>query len=175
MCCIDRNYSVISGENSLLQIFVFNKLNDMNTNELSSGMARVNVLTECLNALALNPVIGVGMNDTYNMINKFDNVGGGKFAVLIASTGIPYMIFLLYPYIKRAFDKGRNIVQFILYIVLFLNTALSQSRELYPALMIIPIIINYYTSVEMDESYENLWQGAKMKDVLFRCIRYFSS
>lgn len=142
---------IVAGNDSLIGMVVVNKISEMNVDELSSGMARMNVLNGAAEAIRKNPLIGVGLNGVYSIVNRNANVGGGKFAILAGAAGIPYVLLLVYPYVKRAFNRGRNVSQFVLYVLLFLNTALSQSRELYPALLAIPLVIQYASSISIQE------------------------
>lgn len=134
------NYFIMK-DDSIINVFLIGKIAEM-TSSGTSGHARTSMMNICWN-FAKNYFFGVGEETVALAIKTLDN--GANGAILIhsfASFGlIPTCLIVGFYYLKL-FKKFVPIGMTLLIIGLYLNTALAQSRLLYPALIMLPII--YY-------------------------------
>jgi len=144
------NYA-ISKQESILHTYVFQKILEM-FSDGTSGHARTSMIEMCM-GLALTHFFGAGEAFVASTIRYLDE--GANGAILIhsfASFGIlPVLLILIY-YFKDLFSKYVTVLGAILIIGLYLNTALAQSRLLYPSLIMLPIIYSDYCRKKYVES-----------------------
>lgn len=134
-----------NGQNSILQIYLFDKV--MRTSDLSAistGSVRMGTILLCLRSIFEHP-FGMGYYNAVSYLGAIGSVGGyaivgAKLLITMVGIGfIPVLItvgFLFY----RSYKNTKDITLFILFITLYLNTALAQSREFYPALIVIAFV-----------------------------------
>lgn len=133
--CLKNGQESIVYKKVLLKIFEI-------TSGGTSGHARYSMMLICTN-LALTHFFGVGEDYLSRLILTIDE--GANGAILIhsfASIGIIPVIMILAFYYGRLFKNRIPKLVSILLLLLYLNTALAQSKLLYPALIIMPIV--YY-------------------------------
>jgi len=137
--------SAVRTENSILQSVIINKLisNDgaISLVSSSSGMARIGTITVCLYLMATHP-LGMGTTATSQIALQANssNVAGALLAFGATMGIIPFvgtLIWLIRPVMKW---KKSALVK-VLFIFLYLNTALAQSSAFYPALILISIML----------------------------------
>lgn len=140
-----------NGQESLLYQKVLLKIFE-STSDGTSGHARYSMMLICLD-LALTHFFGVGEDYLSKLILATDK--GANGAILIhsfASIGIIPVILMLSFYYGRLCRKRISKRVSILLLLLYLNTTFAQSRLLYPALIIMPIM--YYDYCCKKKCYE---------------------
>ena len=138
-----------NGQESLLYQKVLLKIFET-TSDGTSGHARFSMMVICIN-LALTHFFGVGEDYLSKLILATDE--GANGAILIhsfASIGIVPVIMILAFYYGRLCGKRIPKRVSILLVLLYLNTALAQSRLLYPSLIIMPIVYYDYCYKKID-------------------------
>ncbi|WP_462410348.1 hypothetical protein [Neobacillus sp. Marseille-QA0830] len=145
------DYSV-RGENSLLySAIIFKVFNTSGGFDLSAttGEARMGTILLCIRTMLTYP-FGIGYDSVHELLNVKVT---GYLAAQIMQTGaalgiLPFIIILIWIFIPIIKSNIKSSVK-ILFVILYFNTALAQSREFYPVLIIIPIWVHLY-------SYKNL-------------------
>ena len=94
-----------------------------------------------------HPILGVGYGQVANAVSKLKDTGGAMIFQLLAACGIPVTLYVIYPHIKNAFKKEKGFIIGICWLALYCNTTFSQSREIYPALIVLSFLINYSNEV----------------------------
>lgn len=136
------NY-VISKQESILHTYVFQKILEM-FSDGTSGHARTSMIEMCM-GLAITHFFGAGEALVASTIKILDE--GANGAILIhsfASFGILPVLLILSYYFKGLFKKYVPMLGALLIIGLYLNTALAQSRLLYPSLIMLPLVYCEY-------------------------------
>lgn len=136
------NY-IISKQESILNTYVFQKILEMFSNG-TSGHARTSMIKICMD-LALTHFFGAGEAFVASTIKYLDEGANGAILVhSFASFGILPVLIILSYYFKDLFKKYVPVLGAALIIGLYLNTALAQSRLLYPSLIMLPIVYSDY-------------------------------
>ena len=134
------------GTDSILNIFVFSKFNEMQSFENASGNARLSMMNVCGEIIKNNPLalfLGSGFTALTNAIVTSGVYATGAFIVSFAiAAGIPVAIFVYYPYILKPILKKKNIILGLVFALVWLNTSLAQSRYIYPFLILLPYLLD---------------------------------
>ena len=138
-------------ETSIIQTFVIDKFTEMQEVEYASGNARILTMTICGELIWNNPM-GLLTGITYYTVNRAlyltNSIAAGcKIVPFITATGLPVSLYMLWPYFISPLFKKRRIAEKILYCFLYWNTALTQSREMYPALIVLPLLLAYEETI----------------------------
>ena len=137
--------SIVRGENSILQSVIINKLvaddGAFSLASSSSGMARIGTITVCLMLMVTHP-LGLGTVETSQRVLQASssNVAGALMSFGATMGVIPFigtLVWLLRPVTKW---RKSTIVK-VLFLFLYLNTALAQSSAFYPALILVPVFL----------------------------------
>lgn len=135
----------IRDHDSILYLNVISKFEDIGVLENASGGARLSVIEICLGMFLQNPIkiiFGFGYTQVSNVIALSGAKTAGAFiCYFLAAAGLPVTIIMLYPYLIKPFHQKRYFIENIVFVLLYFNTSLAQSREAYPALMILPFIL----------------------------------
>ena len=126
-----------NGNNSFLYHVVFEKLLNIGSSELTTGSVRLDTIKTMLHLILFNPM-GYGFTyvSNYKMTYAAESVGARIF-VTCAAIGVIPILILLYYYLKKAYRNKSSNVQFWVLILIYINTALAQSREFYPAILVL--------------------------------------
>lgn len=148
----------IRGNDSIMYINVISKFEDIGVVEDASGGARLSVIEICGGLFAQNP-ISVIFGNGYTMISSAMTMSGvktaGAFIVyFLAAAGLPITIFLLYPYIFKPFKNVEYFIECIVFLMLYFNTSLAQSREIYPVLLLLPFALKNIKDIGKTENFE---------------------
>ncbi len=129
-----------NGVNSFLYIVLFEKILNIGSSDLTTGSVRLSTITTMLNLIVHNP-IGYGFSyvSNYRFIYAPESVGARLF-VSCAAVGVIPIFVLLHYYIKYSFKHRISNVQFVVLWLLYINTTLAQSREFYPAILVLMIL-----------------------------------
>lgn len=133
----------LTGDDSILSSFMFSKLSDLLTTQSGTGAARTNTISLMFSLLASNPIIGVGYGRVADAVATLTDTGGAIFMEMVAGCGIPFTIYMLYPHFKNALRGRYGILTGMVWIGLYLNTTLAQSREIYPALIVLAHVLSF--------------------------------
>lgn len=135
------NYK-LSGNQSFIYTSLIGKLTNTSGSlslNATSGNARIGTILICLATMLEHP-LGVGYNQIDALI---DTESTGYLAAEIfragAACGVLTFVLMLAWIFYPVLNSNLNRKTKVLYILLYLNTALAQSSEFYPALIIIPI------------------------------------
>ena len=134
---------IVRQTESTLYSFFIRKILEM-FSDGTSGHARTSMISICMGIALIYP-LGAGEDFVAPAIQNID--AGADGAILIhtfASIGIiPTLVILAY-YFHRIFNRNVPVLNALLIVGLYLNTALAQSRLLYPSLLMLPIIYSDY-------------------------------
>lgn len=135
----------INQDTSILQTYVFGKFAEMGTVDHASGNARMLTISICLAQLAVHPW-GLLTGVTYYKVNQAlyltnEIAAGCKIVPFMTAVGIPGAILLHWPYFIAPLLTGKNLKEKILCVFLYWNTAIAQSREMYPVLLMLMVIL----------------------------------
>lgn len=147
-CAVLTVDAIKNFQESFLYQKVFLKILE-STSDGTSGHARYSMILICLN-LAMTHVFGVGEDYLSKLILTTDE--GANGAILIhsfASIGLIPVIMIISFYYGRLFKKKVPKMVAVLLILIYLNTVLAQSRLLYPALIMLPIVYSDYCYKKM--------------------------
>ncbi len=132
-----------NGEGSIINTVVIKKLfGNGNSIDLSqsTGIYRVQTITSAMRTMFANP-FGVGYTRANEIIsNSFSGSAGASLILTGAALGvIPFIVFIYWTLspVLRCPVLDRTIK--VLYVLLWLNTILAQSEELYTGLIFIPM------------------------------------
>lgn len=136
---------ILNSNTSIIQMYVMDKFLQMDNVEYASGNARLLTISICSTLLVENP-FALLVGHTYYRVNQAlyltNNIAAGcKIVPLITATGIPVAIYMLYPYIFSMFVTRGKYIEKVVCFFLFWNTALTQSREMYPALIMMSVLM----------------------------------
>jgi hypothetical protein len=137
--------SIVRKDNSILQSAIINKLisddGAISLGATSSGMARIGTITVCFYLMITHP-LGMGTVNTVQMVLQANssNVAGALMA-FGATMGVIPFVGTLYWVFKPVFTWRKSLVVKLLFVFLYLNTALAQSSAFYPALIMVPILL----------------------------------
>lgn len=149
----------LRNQDSILAVSIFNKL-FTETGQFSvaanSGDARTGTILICLASMFTHP-LGVGYTRVHELLNVNET---GYLAAQIFQTGaamgigvlLVMLIWVFYPIIK---SKSTIMIK-LLYVFMYFNTALAQSREFYPTLIMIPLWVYLY------ENWQYTLEGEQM-------------
>lgn len=135
------------GDQSILSMFFVEKISDLLINQSGTGAARTGMAMAMLELAIQHPILGAGYGQVANAVSKLKDTGGAMTFQLLAACGIPVILYVIYPHIKNAFKKEKGFIIGICWIALYCNTTFSQSREIYPALIVLSFLINYSNEV----------------------------
>lgn len=140
--CILVNY-FYAKEDSILSRFALKKIAEMFRGG-TSGHARTSMISICMKAAIGNP-FGLGEEATSLLLKRLDDGANGAILVhSFASIGIFPTLLIVGSFYKNLLSKKIPLSGSIAIIMLYLNTALAQSRLLYPALIMLPVIYKDY-------------------------------
>lgn len=121
-------YSVM-GSNSILGMYVFDKLADTDiTDQYSSGGARLRMLNIVLNAIIKHP-LGAGQDYITGLMDVVNTAGAGLFRFIAAIGAIPSVAMLIW--FSRPFFKRKYWFIGICFVLLYLNTGSAQTYAVY--------------------------------------------
>ena len=130
------------GTSSFLQTYFIEKVSTMNDfTSISTGSVRLGTIILCLTSIVKYP-FGIGAINAMKYLSGFGSVGGYEITgarILITTLGIgiiPVTVALIYLF-REGYLKHKSVLTLILLIFLYFNTALAQSREFYPALIVL--------------------------------------
>lgn len=134
----------IRAYDSILYLNVISKFEDIGVLENASGGARLSVIEICIGMLVQDPfkiIFGFG----YSQVSRVITMSGAKTAgaficYFLTAAGLPVTIFMLYPYLIKPFGYKGYFIENIIFVLLYFNTSLAQSREAYPTLIILPFV-----------------------------------
>lgn len=132
----------LNGEESILHANFFSKLaNDGNIDlNVSSGKYRMMTIELSLLSLLQKP-LGVGYTVVSEMMEAQKGAVGAQLLRSAAACGLPWLIFVLVwlfvPVVKSKCHWAVKLVVTLLYI----NIALAQSQEFYPAIMVLIYVL----------------------------------
>lgn len=133
-----------NGESSILFKFFIRKIAEM-FSDGTSGHARTSMISICLNIVSDYPILGAGEDYVSSALRILDDgANGGILIHSFASIGIVPVLAILFYYFKNIVKQYVPIMNALLIVALYLNTSLAQSRLLYPALLIVPIVYGDY-------------------------------
>ena len=134
----------VRGESSIIQEVLFNKLflDGRLSIEGSTGSSRWNLMLIALQSLIRHP-LGVGYDSFNQLLLSQTGLTGAVWFSTLAGMGIQTMIVLMI-WLFKPFIHHRCRGSFLfLFAAIYFNTVLAQSRLFYPALIIIPMLIEY--------------------------------
>ena len=135
---------LVNNQRSILYTVAISKLIGNNgTFDLNagSGYYRMVTIESCFNLMIKNP-FGVGF-DTANMVTKniVSGAAGGAFITFGAAYGlIPFIVVLLWIFLPVIKNIQMSIPIKILFVFMFLEIGMAQSKVFYPFLISIPLI-----------------------------------
>lgn len=140
----------IRGTDSILSLFLLDKLNAVTLEGsritgqsmgASSGNARMAVYYQMLQVVTSRP-LGYGFTNFYGLLNALynGNAAGARLLIYFAAMGIVPMLLIILPIFNIMWKNKSSIYQFIAYIFIFINTGVAQSKGIYAALVILPLI-----------------------------------
>ena len=135
------------GDQSILSMFFVTKLSDLIINQNGTGVARTSMTMAMLELSVQHPILGVGYGRVANAVSRLEETGGAIIFQLLAACGVPATLYVIYPHIKNAFKKEKGLIIGICWLALYCNTTFSQSKEIYPALIVLSFFINYSNEV----------------------------
>lgn len=148
----------IRGNDSIMYINVISKFEDIGVVEDASGGARLSVIEICGGLFAQNPlstIFGYGYSTISSVMTMSGVKTAGAFIVyFLAAAGLPITIFLLYPYIFKPFKNVEYFIESIVFLMLYFNTSLAQSREIYPVLLLLPFVLKNINDIGKKENFE---------------------
>lgn len=136
---------ILNGTDSLLGSVIFSKLFGSGTSiDLSggTGIYRIGSIFSSIVSMIQHP-LGVGYDEIYTLIQT--NLSGSAGAILIvtgAALGIPALIVFIWWTISPivgSHDISR--IAKVAFILIWLNTSLAQSEEIYTGIIFIPMIL----------------------------------
>lgn len=150
---------LMNGESSVIFAVVINKLFDANGFNLAasgSGFYRVRTIEYVIEVIRRYPM-GAGY-DNYNAYilsqkQYLNELVGVECLKAFAYYGAPQMIMVYAYLLKTAWQRKRNLVQWILIVFLYINTTMAQSEIFYPAL----VILFLFDGREIDDALNHKW------------------
>lgn len=132
------NY-VIYGVDSIAYIALFDKIFGINNSLMyTTGNVRMSMIVLATETIIMNP-IGCGVLYMNSLINGTPYVGA-KILISMAEAGIIPTLLVILPFFRFAYKNRISVGTFCLLVFLYLNTSLAQSREFYPALLILFLV-----------------------------------
>lgn len=135
----------IRANDSILYINVISKFEDIGVLENASGGARLSVIELCAGLFAQNPtkvLFGFGYSTISSVMAMSGTKTAGAFIFyFLTAAGLPVTIYLLYPYLIRPIKNKGYLIEIVVFILLYFNTSLAQSREAYPSLLLLPFVL----------------------------------
>lgn len=138
------------GTDSIINLYLFDKLNAVTLDGsqitgrsmwASSGNARMAVYYQMLQVISLRP-LGYGFTNFYNLLNTLydGNAAGARLLIYFAAMGVIPMLLIILPVFSIMWKNRTSVYQFIAYLFIFINTGIAQSKGIYAALAILPLI-----------------------------------
>lgn len=140
----------IRGTDSIINLYLFDKLSVVTLDGsqitgqsmwTSSGNARMAVYYQMLQVVTSRP-LGYGFTNFYNLLNiLYDgNAAGARLLIYFAAMGIVPMLLVIFPIFSIMWKNRTSVYQFIAYVIIFINTGVAQSKGIYAAFAILPLI-----------------------------------
>lgn len=168
ICFIAFDY-IRNGSNSFFSMYVIEKLNETNIttgnfNYDTSGGARLFIIDQAMDALRTNPLFGVGSISLSNAIaNEFWS-GFGTGNVLfntIATKGLVTLLITIVPVFYIAYRNRRSKIEFIVFLLIYINTVVAQSQLLYGSFVLLALYKpSYYKETNEVKCHSlSVWGG----------------
>lgn len=150
----------ILGENSLLYITVIKKLFSSSAGfslAASSGSARLGTIAVCLLSMIRNP-LGIGY-DRLSILLDTERTGFVAASIFITGAACGVLMFVLIlvwtlrPVFRTNFLNKYGKVAFLL---IYINTVLSQSSEFYPFIVFVPLILMKMVDQKSDNNWDRI-------------------
>ena len=145
----------IRAENSILYLNVIEKFEQIGILDNASGGARLSVIEICIGLFSLSPIrllYGFGYSAVSSAIALAGvNTAGAFVFYFLAAAGLPITIYLLFPYLFKTLKYKNRLIESIVFILLYFNSSLAQSREAYPALLLLPFILVEMSKLEEEK------------------------
>lgn len=157
-----------NGSDSYLSMYVINKIDETNLtsgafNYNTSGGARLFIVNQALESLRTNPLFGVGSVNLSNTIADEFWSGFGTGNVLfstIATKGLVTLLVTIVPVFYIAYRNRRNNLEFIIMLLIYINTVIAQSQLLYGSFILLALYEpRYYEEVSEVKISEPEWGG----------------
>ncbi|WP_343246836.1 hypothetical protein [Diplocloster hominis] len=130
----------IKGSHSLIYTSLLGKIAGIKTSQLTTGSVRILTIAWCLYLIFHNP-LGYGLTYVNNFFaSKGEYFVGAKILMTTAEVGVIPMFLIVRYFFEKAYKNRISNLQFYILVFLFLNTALAQSREFYPALLMLLLL-----------------------------------
>lgn len=140
----------LRGTDSIINLFLFDKLDTVTLDGsqitgrsmwTSSGNARMAVYYQMLQVVTSNP-LGYGFTNFYSLLNVLydGNAAGARLLIYFAAMGVIPMLLIIFPLFNIMWKDRTSVYQFIAYVFIFVNTGVAQSKGIYAALAILPLI-----------------------------------
>ena len=151
ICFIIFDY-IRNGSNSLLSTYVIDKLSETNIttgdfNYDTSGGARLFIIDQAMEALKRNPLFGVGSVSLSNAIaDEFwpgFGTGNSLFST-IATKGLVTLLITIGPIFYVAYRNRQSNIEFIVFLLVYINTAVAQSQLLYGSFVLLALYRTNY-------------------------------
>ena len=163
-CLIDY---AINGFNSYFYKHLIKKINETgliagNFNYNSSGGARLFIITQAIEALKMNPLFGIGSVNLSNAVAEEFRQGfgtGNALFGIIATKGIVTLILTIIPVFYITYRNKRSTLEFIVLIMMYLNTVVAQAQLLYGSFVLIALYSPKYNKNVIEKKYCNLIRG----------------
>lgn len=149
---------LIFGESSFIYQNLIAKVMDLSTGQLdlniSTGKYRMNGISAGFNIFLSSPFFGCG--DNYHaLLNSYlidTTSSGGGIVYFLASCGLVGTLILCNIIIRRAYINKKNLIGFITYFLLWINTGMAQAEIVYGCLL----LIAFYNSVDDCEKQQQI-------------------
>lgn len=140
----------LHGTDSIINRYLFDKINAITLDGSqissksmwgSSGNARMAVYYQMLQVVTRKP-LGCGFTYFYKLLDVLygGNAAGARLLVYFAAMGVIPMMLILLPWFYTMWNNKTSIYQFIAYIFIFINTGIAQSKGIYAAFVLLPLI-----------------------------------
>lgn len=128
---------VINGNGSFIYKTLFEKILNIGSSKPTTGSVRMQTIKTMTRLILSNP-LGYGFFYVTDYMKMYaEHAVGARIFITAGAVGVIPICYCLYYYFKKGYDNRKQMVQFAVLILLYFNIALAQSREFYPAILVL--------------------------------------
>lgn len=115
----------------------------------STGVYRYEMIAMAFLAMAMNP-FGMGYEDWVSLyrLNSFADAGGYPFIIGAVIGVVPLLVSMWWIFSPFKYTKNK-LVEIVVYVFLYFNSAMAQTSAFYPAIIFIPIFLDIIRQDEL--------------------------
>jgi hypothetical protein len=129
-----------NGTDGFIFSILIDKVLGIGSTDITTGSVRLTSVMECLKLIVKNP-IGYGYTYVSNFLfANYSQAVGATLLRTAAMSGVLPIGLIVFYFVKKAYKNRISNIQFAVLVALYVSISLAQSREIYPAILVLMLI-----------------------------------